>query len=263
MIDEGHIDRFNRKESKAREEARRYVDLNTVEHTDARNVGAEWLCKQTIDRLDIEGFLRGKGWKEESIHAALAHLIVRTVYAPSEWAAHRIMSDNSAACELYSGRQGWTPGVNALYDIPDKLFAMKDELEAHLCSRTDHLFNLENRIVLFDLTNFYFEGRKAQSRKAAFGQWPIAEVREGGTKCYEKVVERTGRAIERYPSIVRFYVIEYVRNTENPAQMADVRWKIKDLSQGYSAARVFTSCAPTCPPLTGARHGTTTTSSAR
>ena len=161
---------FNRKEDKAREEARRYVDLDTVEHTDARNVGAEWLCKQTIDRLDIEGFLRGKGWKEESIHAALAHLLVRTVYAPSEWATHRIMRDNSAACELYSGRQGWTPGVNAIYDIPDKLFALKDELEAHLCSRTDHLFNLENRIVLFDLTNFYFEGRKAQSRKAAFGR---------------------------------------------------------------------------------------------
>ena len=47
MIDEGHIDRFNRKEDKAREEAQQYVDLNTVEHTDARNVGAEWLCKQT------------------------------------------------------------------------------------------------------------------------------------------------------------------------------------------------------------------------
>ena len=60
--------------------------------------------------------------------------------------------------------------MNALYNIPDKLFALKDELEAHLCSRTDHLFNLENRIVLFDLTNFYFEGHKAQSRKVAFGQ---------------------------------------------------------------------------------------------
>ena len=57
---------------------------------------------------------------QESIHAALVHLIVRTVYAPSELATHRIMRDNSAACEFYSGTQGWTPGVNALYNIPDK-----------------------------------------------------------------------------------------------------------------------------------------------
>ena len=67
-----------------------------------RDLGAEWLSKQAIDRLDIEGILRGKGWKEESINTALSHLIVRTIYAPSEWATHRIMRDNSAACELYS-----------------------------------------------------------------------------------------------------------------------------------------------------------------
>ena len=57
-----------------------------------------------------------------------------------------------------------------------------------------------------------------------------AKIRKGGTKCYEKVVERTGRAIERYPSIARFYDIEYVHDTEKHAQMAEVRWRIKDLT---------------------------------
>ncbi|MDL2297407.1 transposase, partial [Bacteroidales bacterium OttesenSCG-928-E04] len=170
MIDEGGIDRFNQNENKAKKEKEKYIDLDTVEHTDARNVGAEWLCKQTIDRLDIEGFLRGQGWSETAIHAALSHLIVRTVYSPSEWATYRIMKENSAACELYSGTPDWTPGVNTLYQIPDKLYALKDELERHLCNKTDHLFNIDNRIVLFDLTNFYFEGRKAGSRKARFGR---------------------------------------------------------------------------------------------
>ena len=57
-----------------------------------------------------------------------------------------------------------------------------------------------------------------------------AIVKKGGTKHYEKVVERTGRAIERYPSIACFYDIEYVRDEQNPAQMAEVRWKIKSLT---------------------------------
>ncbi len=50
------------------------------------------------------------------------------------------------------------------------LIELKSELERHLCHRTDTLFNLQNRIILFDLTNFYFEGSKRESRKAKFGR---------------------------------------------------------------------------------------------
>ena len=170
MLAEGGIDRFNQKENQSKEESERYIDMDTVEHTDARNIGAEWLCKQTIDRLGLEDFLRDQDWNENAIHTALSHLIVRTVYRPSEWATHRVMKENSAACELYSGTPDWTPGINALYQMPDRLYGIKDKLERHLCQRTDNLFNIDNRIVLFDLTNFYFEGRKAGSRKARFGR---------------------------------------------------------------------------------------------
>ena len=383
MVEEGRIDRFDQREGEARKEAERYVDLDTVEHTDAREVGAEWLCKQAIDSLGLEGFLLGKGWTRTQVDTALSHLIVRTVYAPSEWATHRIMADNSAACELYSGDPSWVPGVNALYEVPDRLFELKDELEGFLCRRTDHLFNAQNRIILYDLTNFYFEGAKRVSAKARFGRskekrsdcrllvlalaintegfirysailegntadpkslpamverlqakspaaskgtlvvidagiatednlklirqkgynylcvarsrpkdytlapdrrsvtvrdsrkreitlrqvhtgpggdclleitspskamteasmnrlWRErfeAELqkinagigRKGGTKRYEKVIERTGRAIQRYPSISRYYDISYVRNAQKPELMERVDWSIKDL----------------------------------
>ena len=61
MVSKGQIDRFNAKEGIAAKEAERYIDLNTVKHTDAREVGTEWLCKQTIDKLGIEDFLRREG----------------------------------------------------------------------------------------------------------------------------------------------------------------------------------------------------------
>ncbi len=61
MQEGGNIDRFDRRESEAKNEVSRYVDLDSVEHTDARNVGAEWLCKQAIDKLGFEEFLRSEG----------------------------------------------------------------------------------------------------------------------------------------------------------------------------------------------------------
>ena len=170
MQDEGGIDHFDSREKVARKEAEDYIDINTVSHTDARNVGAEWLCRQAIDSLEIEQFLRSRDWTENDIHTALSHLIVRTVYSPSELSTYHIMRDNSAACELCGNKEGWLPGLNSLYRIPDRLLEMKEDLERYLCNRTDTLFNLENRIMLFDLTNFYFEGRKAVSQKARFGR---------------------------------------------------------------------------------------------
>ena len=50
--------------------------------------------------------------------------------------------------------------------------------------------------------------------------------RKGGTKSYDKVVERGGRARGRYPSVSKYYQIEYVRCERNPQHMADIRWRI-------------------------------------
>ena len=38
----------------------------------------------------------------------------------------------------------------------------------------------------------------------------------GGTKTYEKVIERIGRALQKYPSIAKFYEITYIRDGEDP-----------------------------------------------
>jgi len=41
----------------------------------------------------------------------------------------------------------------------------------HFLSRcTNDLFNLEDKIILYDLTNTYFEGRMLKSKKANFGR---------------------------------------------------------------------------------------------
>ena len=383
MVKNGSIDAVKSAKEEFRKKAERLVDVNTVKHTDARDVGAEWICLQAIRELEIDRFLERQGWNEIQINTTLAHLITRTVYTPSELKSIRIMNENSAVCELVSGNQEWHPGYHDIYKVAPNLYGLKDKLETHLCRKTDDLFNLTNRIVLFDLTNFYFEGRKERSAKAQYGrskekrndckllvmalcvnaegfiryssilagntadpdslpdmidtlsqktrtpsdperkvlvcldagiatednlrkikengynylcvsrtrltdyeisegcqsvkvldtrkqeitlrqvkheadgdyyleinspakavkessmnrQWrerfeqELTKAREalgrkGGKKNYEKVIERVGRAIQKYPSIAKYYVIDYLRDEKNPKNMADIQWRI-------------------------------------
>ena len=170
MVTNGSIDAVKEDIKVSHEKAKRLVDVDTVKHTDAREIGAEWICLQAIRELEIDKFLEKQGCSEVKINTALAHLITRTVYSPSELKSMRIMEENSAVCELVSGRQDWHPGYRSIYDVAPSLYEMKEQLESHLCRKTDGLFNITNRMAIFDLTNFYFEGRKDGSRKAQLGR---------------------------------------------------------------------------------------------
>ncbi len=170
MASLGTVDRARKIIEESRPKAERLVDVDTMEHTDAREVGAEWICLQAIRELEIDRFLEQEGWSEIQINTALAQLITRTVYSPSELKSLDIMRENSAVCELLTGSQEWHPGFHATYGVAPALYELKDKLEDHLCRRTDSLFNVTNRIALFDLTNFYFEGRKEGSKKARHGR---------------------------------------------------------------------------------------------
>lgn len=170
MVESGSIDipRQVIEESKAK--AKKLLDADTIKHTDAREIGAEWMVLQSLRQLKLEEFLKGQGWSERRIKATISMLVVRTIYSPSELKSRAIMRENSAVCELVYGDLGEMPGYKSTYDVAPQLYAIKRELERHLCSVTDDLFNQENRILLFDLTNFYFEGSKRQSQKAKFGR---------------------------------------------------------------------------------------------
>lgn len=394
IIESGKIDAARNSYDEAKRKARRLIDINTIKHTDAREVGAENVCLQAIRELQLDVFLQREGWSERKINSTLASLIVRTVYSQSEWASLRILDENSSAMELMTGQFGDCPTQREVYAAAPSLYGLKDKLERHLCSRTDTLFDLTNRVMLFDLTNFYFEGSKSGSEKARFGHSkekrsdcrllvpalaintegfiryssilagntadpgslpgmvdgiiaknpvsshpdqkvlvvidagiateanlqllkergynylcvsrtklkdytlkeegcsvtvldakkrpiPLAEVdhkegedyylrinspaksttersmnrqwkerlenelnkaknaltAKGGTKNYEKVIERVGRAMGKYPSVAKYYKIDYIRSEEKPQDMADIKWTVciseEEASQRY------------------------------
>jgi hypothetical protein len=167
--EKGTLDINVSKEKKRIEKEREWVYEDSIKNSDARDMGTEWLCYQAIKQLRLEEFLRREGWDEKEIQLTVAHLITRTVYHSSEYKSLRIMQENSAVCELV-GLDPEELRKHHLYNVPLRLFAIKQALEKHLTRTTTNLFNLTNKIVLFDLTNTYFEGRKQGSRKAQFGR---------------------------------------------------------------------------------------------
>ena len=63
-----------------------------------------------------------------------------------------------------------TTRLTRLYEVSDKLLAHQSALESHLAQREQALFQLERSIVLYDLTNTYFEGPSTRNAKAAFAR---------------------------------------------------------------------------------------------
>ncbi len=193
MASLGTVDRARKIIEESRPKAERLVDVDTMEHTDAREVGAEWICLQAIRELEIDRFLEQEGWSEIQINTALAQLITRTVYSPSELKSLDIMRENSAVCELLTGSQEWHPGFHATYGVAPALYELKDKLEDHLCRRTDSLFNVTNRIALFDLTIFTLRVARRGARRrvtdvrrrsaptASCWCWPCASTRRASS----------------------------------------------------------------------------------
>lgn len=145
------------------------VDINSIEHDEVRELGAEWLCLQAAQELGIPGLLASQGFDAQTANKALSLLVSRAVYPASEHKTAQWMSGSSSLTELVFGEHQ-AISHQQLYKVGDQLYGQKDVLEAHLSTRANDLFNLSDKIVFYDLTNTYFEGRKEGSQIAQFGR---------------------------------------------------------------------------------------------
>jgi len=145
------------------------IDINSIRNKDVREVGTEWMLQQSMQQLHIASFLEQQGWCGDDIRLAQSHIIARAAYPASELETARWMKDNSSVCEV-TGYDINKITKDQLYRISKKLYAEKEALEQHLSLRTNELFDIEDKIMLYDLTNTYFEGRKEGSQLAKFGR---------------------------------------------------------------------------------------------
>lgn len=147
----------------------RWVDIDTITHRNVKEIGTEWIGYHALKQLGIPDFLQKAGWDEEKIQLSLTQIISRAVYPASELKTVRWIKENSAICEL-TGFPLERITKDVLYTNALELYRMKDSLEKYLSKRTNELFDIEDKIVLFDLTNTYFEGSMNNSMKAKRGR---------------------------------------------------------------------------------------------
>lgn len=127
------------------------------------------MCYQAIDQLQVSVFLKNLGWDQQQVQLTLTQLIGRAVYPASELRTARWAKENSAVCEITHYPVEELTKDN-LYQNALALYGIKDQLEQHLSKRTNELFDIQDKIILYDLTNTYFEGEKRNSKLARFGR---------------------------------------------------------------------------------------------
>ena len=127
------------------------------------------MCYQTLKQLGFEEKLEALSWKEEQIKLAITQLISRAIFPSSEYRTSRWITENSAVCEI-TGYPIDKMTKDKLYKSALDLFKIKDQLEKNLSQKTNELFDLQDKIFIFDLTNTYFEGVKGDSVLAQFGR---------------------------------------------------------------------------------------------
>ena len=159
-------DKLAKEARRKAEEAREIkvsIKLKSLHPEMARAVGAEHVCHTTLQRLGIQSFLESRGWSKEKIDVALMQIIARAVYPYSEFKTAKYIRENSAVCEMF----GLNPDKitkDTLYKGSHDLYKVHREMENYLHKRVCTMFDIEDRILLFDLTNTYFEGKMEDSR---------------------------------------------------------------------------------------------------
>lgn len=144
------------------------VDVNSLANHESRTVGAEYIVYETIKELAIERKLRELGLNRHQLAASLGVIAGRMIAPGSERWTHYWLQNISAMDELM-GVDFSNLSLDRVYKVSDRLLKHKDALEEHLRRREGQLFALEEKIILYDLTNTFFEGTGKYNPKAQYG----------------------------------------------------------------------------------------------
>ena len=145
------------------------VDINQVEAVQARSIGGETLALHAVQQLQLDQKLTALGFNKVDSAAALGSIIGRMLSPGSELKTHDWLQSRSGLGELLDHDYG-TTSLTRLYTVSDKLLKQQAAIESFLAKQEQSLFDLNRNIVLYDLTNTYFEGQCQSNTNARFGR---------------------------------------------------------------------------------------------
>ncbi|MBE9581898.1 MAG: IS1634 family transposase, partial [Proteobacteria bacterium] len=146
----------------------RNVDINTLEFMRPRSVGAEHVAYEALRQLQLDKKLQELGLNKHQLYTAIGSVIGRMIAPGSELATHYWLQHHTGLGELL-GYDYESTKLTRMYQASDILLKHKEALERHLYERQRSIFQFEETITLYDLTNTYFEGSGKYNALAAYG----------------------------------------------------------------------------------------------
>lgn len=144
------------------------IDLRSVVYQEARTVGTEDLLLRIAKELIIPEKLAELHFSPKQVAIAMGSIIARATFPASERSTHSRLSYQSGLGELLDIDFRST-SLDQFYKINDQLLRHKKVLEQHITERQKQVHHYTDTIVLYDLTNTYFEGQAKNIPKAQFG----------------------------------------------------------------------------------------------
>jgi len=144
------------------------VDINSLDRVRPRSVGIEHVCWGALRKLGLDSKLDQLGFNGPQQAAAIGTIIGRMTAPGSELFTHDWLAEHSGLGELIDYDFA-AVNLQQLYRISDRLLQHKTALEDFLYRRECTLFEFDEVITLYDLTNTYFEGGGQGNANAALG----------------------------------------------------------------------------------------------
>ena len=144
------------------------IDIKQLEVQDVKSFGAEHLCKQVLDKLNLKKCLASLGFKDTQIQKSLISIAARAIFSSSEFKTSQILKMNSELQYCFGIKKEITH--KQLYAVSDKLYKHKQRIDSFLHKRIKNIFNLDDKLVIFDISNTYFETGKADNKIAKYGR---------------------------------------------------------------------------------------------
>jgi len=145
------------------------IDVNSINSENAREIGAEWLSKQAIEQIGLDKILEQQNIPDILLKSSLISIISRMVHPSSELETERWLKDNTSLNQLYNLNEDQISRYQ-LSKAAEFLYNHKESIEKELYTNIKEELNINSKIIIYHLTNLFFEGRKQGSEYCKFGR---------------------------------------------------------------------------------------------
>ena len=143
------------------------IDVHSLKNSDARTIGAEHIAISQMREYKFLDLVKRLNFTKKQIENAAVLIAGRLVHPSSELETARWARETSGIGE-FLGTDLSKLSDQALHRTGDLLFKNQEIIEQYLSERARETFSLDDKIILYDLTNTYFESSKKGSNIAFF-----------------------------------------------------------------------------------------------